>query len=552
MDSYAQTQTEYDIDHDIEEFSAMGHESKGRKNQTLTVTEYDSDSADGDIPSLKDTDEKIRSDDDHLTDPNNRTAPWYGRVDIDTQRRAKGEDFKSVLSRLDRTLNLTHFTPAHTTSSHTARSDTTQIESQKDVKDQLVLKVQSGFVTSIAKTFTGVLSGVKTTGYRNKNKFTFGYGFSALNRVGVDNSHLKLGFIGGEHPETFICDVTEACTINDTFKFIAKEIESVVKQSSIKPFLQPPRSRKNRVSKEVLKSIPKHRGVWKYLFVRHSVHEDVYVVTLYSFVRNVDDSNRDDYNKTLKGIEVLLRDMKFVRSFNLVEFSETLEPKPTESVINIFAKDGCRDITEKIMDNVFTVSPDSFFQVNTETTEIMYQAVKRLLTSLIEQSSKSGETSVHKRTVLLDLYCGTGTIGLCVMDDKIDHIVGVDVVRSCIDDANVNARLNDVTNFTYITGKCEDPATLQTLKKVTDGDSRLFMIVDPAREGLHKKVRKFIKSFKFDGFIYCSCNVKTWETDLTDIASDVPLRPVETTIVDMFPHTQHYEVVSAFVIDDKS
>ena len=137
---------------------------------------------------------------------------------------------------------------------------------------------------------------------------------------------------------------------------------------------------------------------------------------------------------------------------------------------------------------------------------------------------------------------------------SIHNIVGVDIVDSCIQDARENALLNGQSNCTYITGICEDQKTLDSLTALINQnadryDTKVYLIVDPARDGLHRKVRRFIKTFRFDGFIYCSCNVKTWETDIVDILQDVKLRPIVSSIIDMFPHTQHYEVVSGFITE---
>jgi tRNA/tmRNA/rRNA uracil-C5-methylase (TrmA/RlmC/RlmD family) len=73
----------------------------------------------------------------------------------------------------------------------------------------------------------------------------------------------------------------------------------------------------------------------------------------------------------------------------------------------------------------------------------------------------------------------------------------------------------------------------------------VYLIVDPSREGLHKKVKQFINDLDFSGFIYCSCNIKSWANDIKDLSQNIV--PQKTMIVDMFPHTQHYEVLSSFL-----
>jgi tRNA/tmRNA/rRNA uracil-C5-methylase (TrmA/RlmC/RlmD family) len=75
----------------------------------------------------------------------------------------------------------------------------------------------------------------------------------------------------------------------------------------------------------------------------------------------------------------------------------------------------------------------------------------------------------------------------------------------------------------------------------------IYLVVDPAREGLHKKVRNFIKSINFVNLIYCSCNVDSWMRDVEYLVTNNDIIPLQTLIVDMFPYTKHYEVLSSFI-----
>lgn len=462
-------------------------------------------------------------------DPNQRIAPWFGMMDIDNQRIGKKMDFQRVLSELDDKTNSELF-------SHS---------------------------------FTDIFSGKVTTGYRNKNKFTFGYSPDTIDLYTTsdyDNSQVVLGFIGGKHPGTFITDCSVACTIDDNFKKICKTIETIIRGSTIRPFLNPPHTKKKNRLKKGLERPPKHEGVWRYLTIRHSVHENMYMVTMTNFIRHITDQNRSEYNSILDKISIEMKQIDVVKSFHLCEYQKTLEPQPDDDLKVLYVKgssnpgiDQDSSLREKILDRVLNVSPNSFFQVNTETTHILYNQIKEMFKYMIDLNQSKNPTDKPRTNVLIDMYCGTGSIGICVAD-MFDHIIGIDIVDACIDDAKVNAKQNGIKNCDYLVGRCEDmlpqiqKCLASRMNSMTDVD--LYLLVDPAREGVHKRVRKFIKDLDMKGFVYCSCNVKTWATDVEHIVqnsvlnaadNNLSMKPHKTLIVDMFPHTQHYEVLSCFM-----
>jgi len=471
---------------------------------------------------------------DFLTnDPNDRIAPWFGSLDIETQLHGKKLDFLKVLSKLD--------------------PDGSEI---------------------FSNTFIDVFGGVKTVGFRNKNKFTFGYTLESIDQKVVDNyTNVILGFIGESYPLSYIISYEKACTIDDNFKTICRSIEEIVKQSTIKPYLGPPfhkkkKKGKNKNNEENSKDIiVKHRGVWKYVTIRSTVYESMYMVTMTNYVKNITDD--DNYTETLKQISDKLNQLIFVKSFHVCEYKDTVEPQPGDPLRAMFTKQsflsegyprhhfggqgstqmhkesqdycGLPDnvLVEKIMNRYFVISPNSFFQVNTETTEILYQKIREMFACMIGMKGNS------KKNILIDMYCGTGSIGICLAD-MFDHVIGIDVIESSIRDAELNAKINRINNCEFILGRCED--LISRIKNDIDKYSdpaNIYLIVDPSREGLHKKVKQFIKNLDFSGFVYCSCNVKSWGNDIEQLSQNII--PCKTLIVDMFPHTQHYEVLSCFL-----
>lgn len=129
--------------------------------------------------------------------------------------------------------------------------------------------------------------------------------------------------------------------------------------------------------------------------------------------------------------------------------------------------------------------------------------------------------------------------------------MGIDEVASSIENAKHNSVMNSVKNTQYITGRCEK--NIDELKQyISDENTGLYVVIDPARDGLHKKVRKYLQALDFDGLVYCSCNIHTWIRDTEFLCTQIEdseqsIVPQRSIIVDMFPHTQHYEVLSSFI-----
>lgn len=195
---------------------------------------------------------------------------------------------------------------------------------------------------------------------------------------------------------------------------------------------------------------------------------------------------------------------------------------------------GKSTITETLRGLVFQISANSFFQTNTHQAEILY--------TLIEDcAGLKGNGS----EIVLDLFCGTGTIGLSLAK-KVRHVYGYEVVQQAISDARRNAEINSITNATFIQGD---------LNKVNENFGSDFpipdiVISDPNRPGMHLKLIKFLLKLKAKRIIYVSCNPATCARDLDYLCHGVPEQNIEGCYklislqpVDMFPHTPHIECV---------
>ena len=178
-------------------------------------------------------------------------------------------------------------------------------------------------------------------------------------------------------------------------------------------------------------------------------------------------------------------------------------------------------ITSYIGNKKYIIKRNSFFQVNYDISTRMYNKVKDVI---VKKKSKN----------VLDLYCGTGTIGIYI-SDVVSKITGIEVVSDAIESANINKKINNVENIEFILGKVEDKLDFISNNNIDT------VIVDPPRSGLHKKVIPILEKISPKTIIYVSCDPITMARDIKLLSNDYEL--VEVTPYDMFPNTYHVETV---------
>lgn len=176
-------------------------------------------------------------------------------------------------------------------------------------------------------------------------------------------------------------------------------------------------------------------------------------------------------------------------------------------------------IIDKISNLLFKVSYDSFFQVN-------YYGVEKLYGKILEYVSNLSQVNI------LDLYCGTGTIGL-FLSDKAKKVFGIEINKSAINDANYNKKLNNISNIDFL---CSDVGLIKSNFKDID-----LLVIDPPRSGLEKKAISVVTDINPKIIIYVSCDSMTLSRDLNILKEKY--RVEEITPVDMFPNTSHVECV---------
>ena len=197
-----------------------------------------------------------------------------------------------------------------------------------------------------------------------------------------------------------------------------------------------------------------------------------------------------------------------------------------ELVSSIYINDklifGKNKITEELLGSKFYISPTSFFQVNTEQAEKLYQIA-------IDYAN------ISKNDLVLDLYCGTGTIGI-LASKYAKKVVGIELNKEAINDANLNKELNNISNIEFYAGDVGEILNRNNYKPD-------IVIVDPPRAGLDYLAVSEIIKIKPKRLVYVSCDLMTLARDLERLSEHFNID--ELTPVDMFPQTSHVETVVA-------
>ena len=209
----------------------------------------------------------------------------------------------------------------------------------------------------------------------------------------------------------------------------------------------------------------------------------------------------------------------------LVSVMQNYNPGKTSLVYGdettrIFGRDY---IIEKLGDVSFKLSARAFFQMNPIQTKKMYDEVKQAL------NLKQGE-------ILVDAYCGVGTIGL-YCGKEAGLVLGMDVVSEAIADAKENAAMSGIKNVVYEEGDAKKIFA----KWEKAGQKFDALVVDPPRTGLDDETIKVILRNKPKKFVYVSCNPSTLARDLVSLVSKYDVSYIQP--IDMFPQTARTEAV---------
>lgn len=210
------------------------------------------------------------------------------------------------------------------------------------------------------------------------------------------------------------------------------------------------------------------------------------------------------------------------------ELKGVLHHKNAKNTNFVFDKDftllaGIGSIEEKLDDLIFTLSPASFFQINTKQALLLYHRAIEL-------------SGVTKDSVVLDAYCGIGTLSL-ILAKYVNKVIGIECVNSAILDANQNKKNNQIENATFICAKVED--AIHDVGKID------AVFLNPPRKGCDPRVIEAICRSKPRNLVYISCDPATLARDANLLRTGgYEVESVEG--FDMFPQTMHVETLAKF------
>lgn len=326
--------------------------------------------------------------------------------------------------------------------------------------------------------------------YRYRNKVQF--------PVGMVNGKLSIGFFSEKSHE--IIDIDTCLLQDEESEQIIAIIRKWMNDYSIMP------------AKNDGKFFKK--GLIRHIVVRKAFNTNEIMVILVTT------------NKEIPYIEKLIETLNS-KNCAIRSIVQNINDKDTnlvmgEKCITLWGADYICDYIGKYK---FNISPLSFFQVNPVQTEVLYNKA-------LEYADLNGDE------VVFDAYCGTGTISL-FLSQKAKMVYGVEIIPQAIDNAKVNAEINNVKNAQFYVGKSEEIIP----QLIKDGIIPDVIVVDPPRKGCDSKLLDALGKAKPRRIVYVSCDPSTLARDLKYLESH-GYKTQEIQPVDMFPMTKHIENVA--------
>jgi 23S rRNA (uracil1939-C5)-methyltransferase len=389
---------------------------------------------------------------------------------------------------------------------------TLPIEMQEEYKKRLTIELYKriGKVENIDEIFDEYIPSPSIWHYRNKMEYSFSAIRYDFDKAG-DVDEFGLGF---KHRGTWWMVENldkDSGLFDEAVENNLKSIRQFCEDSGMPPW-HPPRK----------------DGFFRYLIVRKSIATNE---LLFDLVTTTTDIENFDANGFAEMLQQLLGD----RFAGLIHSTnDDIGDRSRSSGGNGTAKliAGKEVITEKILDLEFEMSMQSFFQTNPQSAEKLYS---KALDYVFENNNLDGK-------VVMDLFCGTGTIGQILGSrEKNAKVIGVDIVEDAIKDAQRNAERNGIENVEFYAADVG-----KFLYEYPEYIGKIGTIVlDPPRAGIAPKTLLKVIALNADRIVYVSCNPATQSRD-AEILLEAGYELQKLSLVDQFPHTSHVEAVALF------
>ncbi len=341
--------------------------------------------------------------------------------------------------------------------------------------------------------------------YRNKLEFTFSHREWIVEKTWTTTAAIDPGPALGYHfPKYFdrVFDV-KTCFLQPALSDrIRNAIKDFTKEKGYEYF-----------------DLRKHSGLMRNVMIRMTTTGEVMVLVVFA-------ASQPD--KILPLMEFLRLQFPEITSLQY-----TVNQKANDTIydLNIISYAGSDSITESLGKLKFRISAKSFFQTNTRQAEKLYRCVKDF-------------AELTSNEMVYDLYTGTGSIALYVAG-SCKKVIGIESVAQAIEDAKVNATINEINNVAF---HVADMATVFNEQFYRLNGRPDVVITDPPRIGMHPDVVKELLQMAPQKIIYVSCNVATQARDLKMLSEKYIVERIRP--FDLFPQTHHVENVASLRLKD--
>lgn len=337
--------------------------------------------------------------------------------------------------------------------------------------------------------------------YRNKMEFTFsekGWLTEEEIKSGIEKDRRALGFhIPGQFNR--VVNIEECFLQDDRSNQIRNQLYTFAIENDFSFY-----------------NINIHEGFLRNIIIRNTTLDEWMVIMSFG---NDDSKNID------KVMVFLKKSFPFITSLYYV-----INTKKNDTIFDLplLLYNGKPNINEKLGHCTYAISPKSFFQTNSRQAKALYDVAVEF-------------ADIQPTDTVYDLYTGTGSIA-CYVAHLCKKVVGVEYIEQAIDDAKINARLNNITNAVFYSGEVE---------KILDDDFVAangkpdIIITDPPRSGMHKDVTLKLLEICPEKIVYISCNPATQARDIQLLSEKYV--PAKSRPLDLFPHTYHIENVALLI-----
>lgn len=357
-----------------------------------------------------------------------------------------------------------------------------------DYSDQLILKKNMlldsihRFYPELSQILSPIIPSISNTYYRNKMEFSFSSSDSKL-VCGLKKRHSYDHVISVD--QCLLQDSQTPALVSAIVEFMTShDIGSLTCNTTL--------------------------NCLSHVMIRHSKYTNQFMINL--FITSQTDHFFEDF------VSFLNQRFNNMSSIFLTHHNQTLGSPTTQTILRSY---GDTHLQESIDWLKCFISPLSFFQTNS------LQAVELYKTIQLLADLKATDT-------LLDLYCGTGTIGL-FLSKQVKHVIGIEENPHAIEDAKTNSIKNNISNIEFRCGRVKNILKFESF----DVDC---VVVDPPRSGMTPKALRRLCDLKCKKIIYVSCHPITLLRDLAEF-KEQGYRVTSFIPVDMFPNTYHIESV---------